>query len=230
MGAQSKLGEARFLNTRMLEASAAAIAKSNTALTSKTSSTSAALQSHATTVQTTLTDTKAATQARVDALYAKAERNAIVVQQAREESLRSQTSNLEAKLELQRALADHQTHMQNRFQSKRFGVYKLNAIKMDKLKQEFARSRFTINQLKTANGPLVDTTEFTETACTADQFYHVDCTETTTDRSNLYTGSGYRTSGTVDTDATNGATANPNIVIEGTSVPSVYTDPSYGEP
>merc|ERR1711871_1386123 len=169
--AQSKLGEARFLNTRMLEASAAAIAKSNTALTSKTSSTSAALQSHATSVQTTLTDTKAATQARVDALYAKAERNAIVVQQAREESLRSQTSNLEAKLELQRALADHQTQVRNRFQSKRFGVYKLNAMKQDKLKQEFARSRFTINQLKTANGPTVDTTKFKESTCTTDQFY-----------------------------------------------------------
>merc|ERR1712166_1428917 len=98
---------------------------------------------------------KAATQLKVDALYAKMERNAIVIQQAREESLRSQTSNLEAKLELQRALASHQTEVQNRFQSKRFGVYKLNALKQDKLKQEFARSRFTINQLKTANGPTV---------------------------------------------------------------------------
>merc|ERR1711990_780896 len=116
-------------------------------------------KTHATTVQTELSTTKAATQAKVDALYAKMERNAIVIQQAREESLRSQTSNLEAKLELQRALASHQTEVQNRFQSKRFGVYKLNP-------------------LKTANGPTVDTTNFKESSCTTDQFYNVQCKDT----------------------------------------------------
>jgi hypothetical protein len=225
--AQSKLGEARFLNTRMLEASAAAIAKSNTALTSKTSSTSATLQSHATTVQTTLTDTKAATQARVDALYAKAERNAIVVQQAREESLRSQTSNLEAKLELQRALADHQTQVQNRFQSKRFGVYKLNAMKQDKLKQEFARSRFTINQLKTANGPTVDTTKFKESTCTTDQFYNVVCTETTSDKSSSYAGNGYVSAQTVENTQTTSRTS-PTVTVNGATVPGTYSGVNRG--
>merc|ERR1712146_424652 len=90
------------------------------------------------------------------------------------------------KLDMQRSLASHQRSVQNRLDSKRFEAYKLNAIKMDKLKQEFARSRFTINQLKTANGPLVDTTQFTESSCTADQFYRVGCTETTSDRSSLY--------------------------------------------
>merc|ERR1711901_2258 len=130
----------------------------------------------------TVAAAKSTTQTKVDALYAKAERNAIKVQQAKEESLRLQTTNLEAKLELQRALADHQTQVQNRVQSKRFGVYKLNAMKQDKLKQEFARSRFTINQLKTANGPTVDPTKFKESTCTTDQFYNVVCTETTSDK------------------------------------------------
>merc|ERR1711865_1122038 len=147
-------------NTRMLETTQATITKSNAALTAKDSSTNSKLQLHATGTAASVSASKAATQLKVDALYAKMERNAIVIQQAREESLRSQTSNLEAKLELQRALADHQTQVQNRFQTKRFGVYKLNALKQDKLKQEFARSRFTINQLKTANGPTVDTTKF----------------------------------------------------------------------
>merc|ERR1712224_925802 len=219
--AQSKLGEARFLNTRMLEASSAAIAKSNTALSTKTSSTSARLQSHATSVQTTINDSKAATQQRVDALYAKTERNAIVIQQAREESLRSQTSNLEAKLELQRALADHQTQVQNRFQTKRFGVYKLNALKQDKLKQEFARSRFTINQLKTANGPMVDTTKFKESTCTTDQFYNVVCTESTSNKQSLYTGPGYVSAQTVPSAATT-QSASPVVTVDGANVPGTY--------
>merc|ERR1712146_854262 len=225
--AQSKLGEARFLNTRMLEASSAAIAKSNTALSTKTSSTSAALQSHATTVQTTINDSKAATQRRIDALYAKTERNAIVVQQAREESLRSQTSNLEAKLELQRALADHQTQVQNRFQSKRFGVYKLNAMKQDKLKQEFARSRFTINQLKTANGPTVDPTRFKESTCTTDQFYNVQCTETTVDKSASFTGTGYVSHQTVPDSDTTPISA-PTVSIDGSMVPGTYDSVNRG--
>merc|ERR1712028_66210 len=125
---------------------------------------------------------------------------------------------------MQRALASHQTEVQNRFQSKRFGVYKLNAIKQDKLKQEFARSRFTINQLKTANGPLVNTAKFSETECTADQFYRVGCTEAETDKSSLYKGSGYVTAGTVDYGATVGATAAPVVAIEGSMVDGTYDE------
>jgi hypothetical protein len=218
---QSKLGEARFLNTRMLESTSAAISKSNEAMTSAIATTNSKLKTHATTVQTELSTTKAATQAKVDALYAKMERNAIVIQQAREESLRSQTSNLEAKLELQRALADHQTEVQNRFQTKRFGVYKLNALKQDKLKQEFARSRFTINQLKTANGPLVDTTQFKESTCTTDQFYNVACTEATTNKQSLYTGTGYVSAQTVLASGTT-ATSNPVVNVNGADVPGTY--------
>merc|ERR1712146_372421 len=197
-------------------------------------STSSALKSNLDTfmgtVSADVSSKIASVQSNVNTLYAKSARNVVKLQQAREESLRLQTQNLEEKLDMQRSLASHQRSVQNRLDSKRFEAYKLNAIKMDKLKQEFARSRFTINQLKTANGPLVDTTQFAESACTADQFYRVDCTETSTDRSNLYTGSGYRTSGTVDEAATNGDTSAPDIVIEGSEVPSAYTDPSYGEP
>merc|ERR1711959_636425 len=113
------------------------------------------------------------------------------------ESLRLQTTELEAKLEMQRSLAEHQTVVQNRFQSKRFDVYKLNALKQDKLKQEFARSRFTLNQLLTSNGPTVDPMNFRESTCTTDQFYNVVCTETTTDRSESYSGTGYVSGQTV---------------------------------
>ena len=85
---------------------------------------------------TTVEAAKVATQAKVDALYAKTERNAIKIQHAKEESLRLQTTELEAKLEMQRSLAEHQTVVQNRFQSKRFDVYKLNALKQDKAKRQ----------------------------------------------------------------------------------------------
>merc|ERR1711871_760396 len=212
---QSKLGETRFLNTRMLEATSAMLTKSDASMISTTSTLKNNLDTFMGQLSTDVSTKMATVQSNVNALYAKSARNVVKLQQAREESLRLQTQNLEEKLDMQRSLASHQRTVQNRLDSKRFEAYKLNAIKMDKLKQEFARSRFTINQLKTANGPLVDTTQFTETACTADQFYRVDCTETTTDRSNLYTGSGYRTAGTVDEAATDGDTTAPNIVIEG---------------
>eukprot|EP01052_Picozoa_sp_SAG31_P004472 SAG31_NODE_185_length_20953_cov_17.235398_10_plen_2809_part_00 len=227
---QSKLGETRFLNTRMLEANSAMLTKSDASMVSTTSTLKSNLDTFMGTLTADVASKMATVQSNVNTLYAKSARNVVKLQQAREESLRLQTQNLEEKLDMQRSLASHQRSVQNRLDSKRFEAYKLNAIKMDKLKQEFARSRFTINQLKTANGPLVDATQFTESSCTADQFYRVDCTETTSDRSSLYTGTGYRTSGTVDEDATNGDTTNPSITIEGSEVAGAYTDPAYGQP
>merc|ERR1712166_113954 len=171
------------------------------------------LETVAATVVATVAASKTATQTNVDLLYAKAERNQIKVQQAKEESLRLQTTNLEAKLEMQRSLADHQTQVQNRFQSKRFDVYKLNALKQDKLKQEFARARFTLNQLLTSNGPTVDPTRFTESTCTTDQFYNVNCVEITTDKSASFEGTGYVSDQLVDTANTVGTSTAPVIAI-----------------
>jgi len=227
--ANSKLGEARFLNTRMLEANAAEIKQSDNAIASGTSGTKTKLETVAASVVATVAASKTATQTNVDALYAKAERNAIKVQQAKEESLRLQTTNLEAKLEMQRSLADHQTQVQNRFQSKRFDVYKLNAQKQDKLKQEFARTRFTLNQLLTSNGPTVDPTQFKQNTCTTDQFYNVVCSESTVDQSASFAGTGYVSGQTVDTATTDGTRAAPVVAIEGEDTVGYYngvTDPS----
>merc|ERR1711939_863486 len=224
--ANSKLGEARFLNTRMLEANAAAITKSDSAITAGTTGTKTKLETVAASVVATVAASKTATQTNVDALYAKTERNAIKVRQAKEESLRLQTTNLEAKLEMQRSLADHQTEVQNRFQTKRFDVYKLNAQKQDKLKQEFARTRFTLNQLLTSNGPTVDPTQFKQSTCTTDQFYNVVCSESTVDQSASFAGTGYVSGQTVDTGATDGTTAAPVIAIEGEDTVGYYNDVS----
>merc|ERR1712091_576860 len=224
--ASNKLGEARFLNTRMLEATAAEIKQSDEAHATGTSGTKTKLETVAASVVATVAASKTATQTNVDALYAKTERNAIKVQQAKEESLRLQTTNLEAKLEMQRSLAEHQTVVQNRFQSKHFDVYKLNALKQDKLKQEFARTRFTLNQLLTSNGPTVDPTQFKESTCTTDQFYNVVCTETTTDRSASFAGTGYVSDQTVDAANTDGTQAAPVIAIEGEDQAGYYNDAS----
>merc|ERR1711968_312221 len=223
-----KLGETRFLNTRMLEANAAAIQKSDNAGNAETAGTKTKLETVTESVVATVAAAKSMTQTKVDALYAKAERNAIKVRQAKEESLRLQTSNLEAKLEMQRSLADHQTQVQNRFQSKRFDVYKLNALKQDKLKQEFARNRFTLNQLLASNGPTVDPTQFKESTCTTDQFYNVVCSETTTDRSASFSGTGYVSDQTVDTTTTDGTRASPVIAIEGQDIVGEYSDVNRG--
>merc|ERR1711939_1168521 len=224
--ANSKLGEARFLNTRMLEANAAAITKSDSAITAGTAGTKTRLEAVTASVVATVAAAKSTTQTNVDALYAKTERNAIKVRQAKEESLRLQTTNLEAKLEMQRSLADHQTEVQNRFQTKRFDVYKLNALKQDKLKQEFARTRFTLNQLLTSNGPTVDPTQFKESTCTTDQFYNVVCSETKSDKSSSYAGTGYVSGQTVDTANTDGTRASPVVAIEGEDQAGYYNDAS----
>ena len=226
--AANKLGEARFLNTRMLEANAAEITKSDSALTAGTAGTKTKLETVAATVVATVAASKTATQTNVDLLYAKAERNQIKVQQAKEESLRLQTTNLEAKLEMQRSLADHQTQVQNRFQSKRFDVYKLNALKQDKLKQEFARTRFTLNQLLTSNGPTVDPTKFKESTCTTDQFYNVNCVETTTDKSSSFAGTGYVSDQLVDLGTTVGTSTAPVVAISGEDVAGTYSDVDRG--
>merc|ERR1712195_397863 len=189
------------------------------------------LETVAATVVATVAASKTATQTNVDLLYAKAERNQIKVQQAKDESLRLQTTNLEAKLEMQRSLADHQTQVQNRFQSKRFDVYKLNALKQDKLKQEFARSRFTINQLKTANGPMVDTTKFKESSCTTDQFYNVQCKDTISDKQSLYTGNGYVSAQTVPASDTTAIGVKPSddaVTVDGAVKPGQYNGINRG--
>merc|ERR1712146_643216 len=219
---------ARFLNTRMLEANAAEIKLSDNEIAAGTSDTKTKLETVAANVVATVAASKSATQTNVDALHARAERNAIKIQQAKEESLRLQTTNLEAKLDMQRSLADHQTQVQNRFQSKRFDVYKLNAQKQDKLKQEFARTRFTLNQLLTSNGPTVDPTQFKQSTCTTDQFYNVVCSESTVDQSASFTGTGYVSGQTVDTAATDGTRTNPVIAIEGQDTVGYYDDVDRG--
>jgi len=226
--AANKLGEARFLNTRMLEANAAEIAKSDASLSSGTAGTKTKLESVAASVVATVAAAKVSTQTAADVLTAKLDRQNIKVRQAKEESLRLQTTNLEAKLEMQRSLADHQTQVQNRFQSKRFDVYKLNALKQDKLKQEFARTRFTLNQLLTSNGPTVDPTKFTESTCTTDQFYNVACTETTTDKSAAFAGTGYVSGQVVDEANTVGTRTAPVVAIEGADTAGQYSDVNRG--
>jgi hypothetical protein len=107
-------------------------------------------------------------------------------------------------------------------------VYKLNAQKQDKLKQEFARTRFTLNQLLTSNGPTVDPSEFKQSTCTTDQFYNVVCSESTVDQSASFTGTGYVSGQTVDSASTVGTRAAPVVAIEGTDTAGYYntvTDP-----
>merc|ERR1711988_97499 len=78
--ANSKLGEARFLNTRMLEANAAEIKQSDNAIAMGNSGTKTKLEAVAASVVATVAASKSATQTNVDALYAKTERNAIKIQ------------------------------------------------------------------------------------------------------------------------------------------------------
>ena len=107
-------------------------------------------------------------------------------------------------------------------------MYKLNALKQDKLKQEFARTRFTLNQLLTSNGPTVDPTQFKESTCTTDQFYNVVCSESTTDKSASFSGTGYRSDQTVDADSTDGTRTAPVIAVAGEDIVGEYSDVNRG--
>merc|ERR1711871_198529 len=121
---QSKLGETRFLNTRMLEATSAMLTKSDASMISTTSTLKNNLDTFMGTLTADVSSKLATVQSNVNALYAKSARNVVKLQQAREESLRLQTQNLEEKLDMQRSLASHQRSVQNRLDSKRFEAYK----------------------------------------------------------------------------------------------------------
>ena len=92
----------------MLEASSAMLTRSDATMVSTTSTLKNNLDTFMGTLSTDISTKLAAVQTNVNALYAKSARNVVKLQQAREESLRLQTTNLEEKLDMQRSLASHQ--------------------------------------------------------------------------------------------------------------------------
>jgi len=114
-------------------------------------------------------------EADINTLYLKREELEIAVQQMREESNRLQTKNEEEYIDFTRTMDEYMTDMQNRLDADLKEHAQVMAEKADNwaaVKQEL---EFELNQLKTANGPLVDIEDLQETECSQDEFFQVSC-------------------------------------------------------
>ena len=134
--------------------------------------------------------------AKADALHRKRDRITTTIQQMREESRRLKTANTEAYLETVRALHDNQRLMQNELDAKRLQHFRNMAVKHDEWVEIKEKNDFKLNQLRTANGPLVEIDDLQERVCTQDDMFHTACTEVDAS-ANFMAAPGYTSHGTV---------------------------------
>jgi hypothetical protein len=150
----------------------------------------------------------------IQKLYLKREELEIAVQQMREESNRLQTKNEEQYIDFQRDMSEYMTDMQNRLDADLKVHAEVMAQKADNWAAVKEELTFELNQLKTANGPLVDIENLQTTQCTQDDFFQVSCE--TEDASELFEeGEGYVSHGT-------GEWIDGEYVIDGNMVDGVY--------
>ena len=115
--------------------------------------------------------------AKAEALHRKRDRITTTIQQMREESRRLKTANTEAYLETVRSLHENQRLMQNELDAKRLQHFQNMAVKHDEWVEIKERNDFKLNQLRTANGPLVNIDDLEERECTQDDMFHTSCVE-----------------------------------------------------
>lgn len=157
----------------LAQVTAAALAKKSaieTVLETKIFGASSTLISSLATASTT-------TASNVAALRAKKDRNAVVIQQARLESVRLATANLEKYRDSQRSLYSQQTAMQNRLDKDYQSIKAKAATWVTTLTDNFNQARFIKNQLRTANGPRVKIADLKTETCTTDKFFKTTCTK-----------------------------------------------------
>jgi len=147
-------------------------------------------------------DTLAADQAQKAAdLHRKRDRITTTIQQMREESKRLKTANTEAYLETVRALHEGQREMQNELDAKRLAHFQQMAVRHDEWVQIKEANDFKLNQLRTANGPLVNIDDLEERVCTQDDMFRTSCTDQPAS-TEFVENAGYQTHGTVRTTGT----------------------------
>jgi hypothetical protein len=110
-----------------------------------------------------------------DKLHRKRDRITTTIQQMREESKRLQTYNTEQYLETVRALHEGQRQMQNDLDIKRRDHFIDMAKRHDEWVEIKERNDFKLNQLRTANGPLVPIAELEERECSQDDMFRTSC-------------------------------------------------------
>ena len=176
-----KLAESRFVNKMMLEETATAVTRSNAALSTIKQTVlnklDAQIYDGSSAHKTTIANAKSTIASEVEALYLKKERNTIRVQQAKQESARLKTANLEAYLDHKRSLYAHQTEVQNDLAAAKKVVEDKIAAKTAVIAEAFMEGRFIKNQLRTMNGPRTAVSDLKTQECTTDQFFGTKCTD-----------------------------------------------------
>jgi hypothetical protein len=188
--ALDKIGKAKFVSTMHLEETTVELARYKASLDSVKTTVNTKLQDtiyaqddpttgsdEGSTLHKAIIANKATTDAAVEKLRAKQARETIRIQQAKQESARLTTANLEAYLDHKRALHAHQTSMQNEFAASKVEMSEEIAARNAAISAAFTEGRFIKNQLRTANGPTTKISDLTTQECTTDQFFHTTCVD-----------------------------------------------------
>jgi hypothetical protein len=134
--------------------------------------------------------------AKATELHRKRDRITTTIQQMREESKRLKTANTEAYLETVRALHEGQRQMQNELDAKRLQHFQNMAVRHDEWVEIKEKNDFKLNQLRTANGPLVNIDDLEERECTQDDMFRTSCVDVQSSTA-FVTQPGYTSHGTI---------------------------------
>jgi len=115
----------------------------------------------------------------------------------REESKRLKTHNTEMYLETVRSLHEGQRQMQNDLDAKRRDHFIAMAKRHDEWVEIKEKNDFKLNQLRTANGPLVHIDDLQTRVCTQDDMFHTECVDENSTE-NFNEAPGYVSSQTVE--------------------------------
>ena len=144
-----------------------------------------------------MTELKGAQSKAAAELHRKRDRITTTIQQMREESLRLQTRNTEAYYNTVRQLHEGQRKLQNQLDLKRRDHFIQMAKRHDEWVEIKARNDFKLNQLRTANGPLVKIDSLKERECSQDDMFKTECHEVGA-KDKFVSQPGYMTHGTVE--------------------------------
>merc|ERR1712146_425275 len=160
-----------------LAAASAELSRLTDELTTRNLETKTKIETELDTVASTVAANKAARDIQQAALHRKLDANAAAIKQDALSSRRHRTATLEAHIETQRALYEHQNDVNKRLDSEKAAMAADLATKIAAVNQDIAESRFKINNLVLNNGPAVKPSELKKTDCTTDQFNNVVCVE-----------------------------------------------------
>ena len=177
--ALDKIGQTRFVHSQLQSETTADIERSNSALAAIKKEVRHQMQVGITGADSALNEKLREQRTRraesVDLIRAKAERNTILLQQAKQEAARLKTANMEAYIDHRRSLFSHQTAVQNRHAADKVASGELFVERAAQINSAFQKGRFIKDQLRTANGPRIATEELKSEMCSSDSFFRTSC-------------------------------------------------------